>query len=75
MCTVKELIEVIERLPPHTVVNVLEVYPSGYDNIHQWIELDISQFSESCDFIDLKDNPFCTDEERKKTPTLDLGAC
>lgn len=74
MCTVKDLIEKLKTLPEHTIVNVIEVVDSSYAQIPNWVKLSLDEYSETFDFIDLKDNPFCNDEERKKTPTLDLGS-
>ena len=75
MTTVKQLIEALEKLPGHTVVNVINVYDGSYCKMYEWVDLEIGEYSETYDFVDLKDNPFCKDEDRKSTPTLDLGSC
>ena len=74
MTTVTELIEALQKLPGHTEVKVLEYSTVGYENVANWIDLEIGEYSDTYDFIDLKDNPFCDEEQRKRTPTLDLGS-
>ena len=75
MTTVTELIQALEKLPGHTEVKVIEYAVQGYDHVANWVDLEIKEYSETWDFIDLKDNPFCSDEEMKNTPTLELGSC
>ena len=71
MCTVKELIAQLQTLPENTVVNVIEADNAGG---FEWVELNLNSHSDTFDFCDLKDNPFCTNAERKTTPRLDLGS-
>ena len=73
MCTADDLIKELQKIPKETIVNVLSVESAGWDNKIKWEELDINKFSENFDFVDLKENIFATDEEKKKIPTLDLG--
>jgi hypothetical protein len=75
MCTALELIEKLKTIPPETIISVIEVVESNYDHVSNWVELDLKEYSETWDYMDLKDNQFSTKHEREHSiPTLDLGS-
>lgn len=75
MCRVDKLIEYLQTLPPETEVNVLEIGSSGYEMTHKWVPLELGEYSDTCDFIDLTNNPFVKDDDpRKNSKSLDLGS-
>jgi hypothetical protein len=73
MCTVSALIKKLQELPQETVINVLKIDSSGWNNTCVWEELDINEFSENFDYINLKENPFANEKQKKMLPSLDLG--
>jgi hypothetical protein len=74
MTTAKELIEALAKLPGHTEIKVLESSTMGLACVVNWVDLGIGDYSDTYDYINLKDNPFASDEQKKKPPTLDLGS-